>query len=115
MVGERSALDLGVNVRRLQIMLLILASVTTSVAVAVSGVIGFVGLVVPHLLRMLIGADHRGLAPASAAGGALLLLVADTLARTVAAARCRWASLRRSSRPVFLWLLSRRTDYGDRT
>ena len=85
LVGERSALDLGVNVRRLQIMLLILASVTTSVAVAVSGVIGFVGLVVPHLLRMLIGADHRGLAPASAAGGALLLLVADTLARTVAA------------------------------
>jgi iron complex transport system permease protein len=52
--------------------------------VAVSGMIGFVGLIVPHLLRLLFGADHRLLLPASLFGGALFLVVADTLARTVA-------------------------------
>jgi iron complex transport system permease protein len=114
LVGERSAIDLGVNVRRLQILLLIVVSVTTSMAVAVSGVIGFVGLIVPHLLRMLIGADHRGLVPASAAGGALLLLVADTLARTVAAPAEVPVGIVTAlvGAPVFLWLLRRRPDYG---
>lgn len=113
LVGERSANDLGVNVRRLQILLLIVISVTTSVAVAVSGVIGFVGLIVPHLLRMLIGADHRGLVPASAAGGALLLLVTDTLARTGAAPAEVPVGIVTAlvGAPVFLWLLRRRTCY----
>jgi iron complex transport system permease protein len=115
LVGERSAIDLGVNVRRLQILLLIVVSVTTSVAVAVSGVIGFVGLIVPHLLRMIVGADHRGLAPASAAGGGLLLLAADTLARTVAAPAEVPVGIVTAliGAPVFLWLLRRRADYGD--
>ncbi|MGO9113578.1 MAG: FecCD family ABC transporter permease [Thermoguttaceae bacterium] len=114
LVGERSASDLGVNVQRLQILLLIAVSVTTSVAVAVSGVIGFVGLIVPHLLRMIVGADHRGLVPASAAGGALLLLVADTLARTVAAPAEVPVGIVTAlvGAPVFLWLLRRRTGYG---
>ena len=114
LVGERSAIDLGVNVRRLQVLLLIVVSVTTSVAVAVSGVIGFVGLIVPHLLRMIVGADHRGLVPASAAGGALLLLVADTLARTVAAPAEVPVGIVTAlvGAPVFLWLLRRRTGYG---
>jgi iron complex transport system permease protein len=114
LLGERSAIDLGVNVRRLQILLLVVVSVTTSVAVAVSGVIGFVGLVVPHLLRMLIGADHRGLVPASAAGGALLLLVADTLARRVAAPAEVPVGIVTAlvGAPVFLWLLRRRAAYG---
>ena len=85
LLGEESAADLGVNVRRLQTLLLVIISVATATAVAVSGVIGFVGLIVPHLLRMVLGADHRGLIPASAAGGAMLLLLADTLARTAAA------------------------------
>ncbi|MGA2032414.1 MAG: iron ABC transporter permease [Thermoguttaceae bacterium] len=114
LVGERSAIDLGVNVRRLQTLLLVVASVSTSVAVAVSGVIGFVGLIVPHLLRMLIGADHRGLVPASAASGALLLLVADTLARTVAAPAEVPVGIVTAlvGAPVFLWLLRRRANYG---
>jgi len=114
LVGERSAIDLGLNVRRLQILLLIVVSITTSVAVAVSGVIGFVGLIVPHLLRMLIGAEHRGLVPASAAGGALLLLVADTLARTVAAPAEVPVGIVTAlvGAPVFLWILRRRADYG---
>ncbi len=115
LVGERSASDLGVNVRQLQILLLIVVSVTTSVAVAVSGVIGFVGLIVPHLLRMIVGADHRGLVPASAVGGALLLLVADTLARTVAAPAEVPVGIVTAlvGAPVFLWLLRQRADYGD--
>ncbi len=110
LVGERSARDLGVNVRRLQNGLLILVAATTSVAVSLTGVIGFVGLIVPHLLRMAIGAGHRGLVPACAVGGALLLLVADTLARTVAAPAEVPVGILTAlvGAPVFLWLLQRR-------
>jgi len=63
----------------------ILASLATGLAVAVSGAIGYVGLLVPHLVRLLFGSDYRLLVPASALGGAALLLAADTLARTVLA------------------------------
>lgn len=110
LVGERSARDLGVNVRRLQNGLLILVAVTTSVAVSLTGVIGFVGLIVPHLLRVGIGAGHRGLVPACAIGGALLLLVADTLARTVASPAEVPVGILTAlvGAPVFLWLLHRR-------
>jgi iron complex transport system permease protein len=114
LVGQRSAGDLGVNVRRFQLLLLLIVAAVTSVAVAVSGVIGFVGLVVPHLLRLLIGADHRRLVPASAAGGALLLLAADTLARTVAAPAEVPVGIITAllGAPVFLWLLHRRSGDG---
>jgi iron complex transport system permease protein len=110
LVGERSARDLGVNARRLQNGLLVLVAVATSVAVSLTGVIGFVGLIVPHLLRLVIGASHRGLVPACAAGGALLLLVADTLARTVAAPAEVPVGILTAlvGAPVFLWLLHRR-------
>jgi iron complex transport system permease protein len=110
LVGERSARDLGVNVRRLQNGLLILVAVTTSVAISLTGVIGFVGLIVPHLLRMAMGAGHRSLVPACAIGGALLLLVADTLARTVAAPAEVPVGILTAlvGAPVFLWLLQRR-------
>lgn len=84
-LGERSALHLGVNVERLRIFLLIIASLMTSAAVAVSGMIGFVGLVVPHMMRMLTGADHRFLLPLSALFGASFLIWADGLARIVLA------------------------------
>lgn len=84
-LGERSALHLGVNVERLRIFLLITASLMTSAAVAVSGIIGFVGLVVPHIMRMLTGADHRLLLPLSALFGASFLIWADGLARIVLA------------------------------
>ena len=110
LVGERSAGDLGVHVPRLQRWLLLVVSVTTSVAVSLTGVIGFIGLVVPHLLRLVIGADHRGLVPASALGGALLLLSADTLARTLAAPAEVPVGILTAlvGAPVFLWLLQRR-------
>ncbi len=114
LVGERSAGDLGVNVRQFQILLLAAICLTTAVAVAVSGVIGFVGLIVPHLLRMLVGADHRNLVPASAAGGAILLLVADTLARTIAAPAEIPVGIITAlvGAPVFLWFLQRRASAG---
>ena len=66
-------------------LLIILVAAAAGAAVSVSGVIGFVGIIVPHLLRLAIGPGHRLLLPASAFGGAILLVIADTFARTVAA------------------------------
>jgi len=111
LVGHRSASDLGVNVRRLQNGLLVLVAVTTSVAVSLTGVIGFVGLIVPHLLRTIMGADHRGLVPACALGGALLLLIADTLARTIASPAEVPVGILTAlvGAPAFLWMLQRRS------
>ncbi len=82
-LGERSAAALGVAVRRVRLTLLITASLVAAVCVAVSGIIGFVGLLIPHLMRFLVGPDNRALLPASALAGALLLLCADTVTRTI--------------------------------
>ena len=114
LAGERAAADLGVNVRRLHLFLLVAVSVPTAAAVATSGVIGFVGLIVPHLARRIVGADHRRLIPASAAGGAMLLLVADTLARTAAAPAEIPLGVVTAlvGAPVFLWILKRRGRAG---
>lgn len=81
-LGERSAKHLGVDVERLRILLIANAALLTSAAVAFSGIITFVGLVIPHLIRMAVGPAHRILVPASALGGALVLVLADLLART---------------------------------
>jgi len=110
LVGETSARDLGVNVPRLQHTLLLLITITASAAVSLTGVIGFIGLIVPHLLRLALGGDHRRLVPATALGGALLLLVADTLARTLAAPAEIPVGILTAliGAPVFLWLLRRR-------
>ena len=77
-------MHLGVDVPRVRIVVYIAASILTGLAVAVSGVIGYVGLLVPHVMRLIFGSDHRMLIPASALGGAIALVIADTLARTVA-------------------------------
>lgn len=81
LLGEEHAKSAGVNVARTRLQLLLLASLITGVGVAVTGVIGFVGLIVPHLMRMLIGPDHRVLLPASALGGASFLVFADVVSR----------------------------------
>ena len=81
--GERAAATLGVNTVRLRWILLVICSLMTAVCVSVSGIIGFVGLIVPHLLRHLIGPDNRWLIVLSFLGGGLLLLFADTLTRAV--------------------------------
>jgi iron complex transport system permease protein len=84
-LGEAEAFHSGVDVERLKCVSIVLVSAMTGVAVSICGVIGFVGIVVPHLLRLLIGPAHRLLLPASALLGAVLLVGADTLARTIVA------------------------------
>jgi iron complex transport system permease protein len=85
LLGEETAYYLGVEVDRIKLLLLVAGSLLASMAVAVSGIIGFVGLVVPHILRLILGPDHRILLPASALGGAILLIITDTIARTILA------------------------------
>jgi iron complex transport system permease protein len=84
-LGEAEAFHMGVEVERLKRLAIVLVSAMTGAAVAFAGVIGFVGIVVPHLLRLLVGPGHRLLLPASALLGATLLIAADTAARTIAA------------------------------
>jgi iron complex transport system permease protein len=84
-LGEETALQLGIEVERAKRMLFILGSLITGAAVSLSGMIGFVGLIIPHIGRMLVGPDHRVLLPIAAWLGGLLLMIADTLARTVIA------------------------------
>jgi len=82
-LGEEEALHLGIDVERTKKILFVLASLLTGSVVSVSGMIGFVGLVVPHFMRMFVGSDHRILLPAAFLGGGIFLLLCDTLARIV--------------------------------
>jgi iron complex transport system permease protein len=83
LAGDEMAASLGVNVDRLRLTALLLAALMTAGAICFTGVIGFIGLVGPHLARLTVGGDHRFLLPASALGGALLVLVSDCLGRTL--------------------------------
>src|SRR5262249_47566338 len=87
MLGERDAFDLGVEVSRVRIIVFLAAGMLVGSSVASSGSVGYVGLVVPHLVRLSIGSDNRVTIPAAALSGALFVVVADTLARTVIAPR----------------------------
>ena len=82
-LGRRSSDSLGVETARIRVTLLLIASLVTAVCVAVTGIIGFIGLIVPHLMRYLVGPDNRRLLPASILAGAILLLLADTVTRAV--------------------------------
>ena len=84
-LGEEGATYLGINVERQKTLLIAVASLLTAASVTIAGLVGFVGLVVPHALRLVIGPGHRLLLPASALGGALFLVVADLLARSLIA------------------------------
>lgn len=84
-LGEAEAFHMGVEVERLKRWSIVLVAALTGAAVAFAGVVGFVGIIVPHLLRIVIGPGHRRLLPASACLGAILLVCADTFARTIAA------------------------------
>ncbi|QBH98661.1 iron ABC transporter permease [Limnobaculum zhutongyuii] len=108
-LGDEEAHYLGVNVKRKRQVLLILCSLLVGATVAISGIIGFIGLVIPHLVRMTIGANHRWLLPCSALGGACLLLLADTLARTLVQPAEMPVGLLTSliGGPYFLWLILR--------
>lgn len=85
LLGESEARYLGVDVERVKTRLILLTALGVGTAVAVAGLVAFVGLIIPHLVRLLIGPDHRSLIPCAALAGALLMLIADNLARTVAA------------------------------
>lgn len=107
--GDATAAALGVRVRAVTLVLHILAAAATAVAVTVAGSVGFVGLVVPHAIRLVLGNDQRFLLPAAALGGGALLVLADTLARTVIApAQLPVGVLTAlAGVPLFLWLLRR--------
>jgi iron complex transport system permease protein len=115
-LGDRSARHVGLNVERLRLGCVVLVALLAAAGVAFCGIIAFVGLVVPHLVRMVCGPGHRVLVPASALGGAVLLLCADLLARTAV----DYADLpigmltSLAGSPVFFWLLrrTRRTAGG---
>jgi iron complex transport system permease protein len=108
-LGEESAASLGVHVERQKTLLIGVASLLTSAAVAIAGLVGFVGLGVPHALRLLLGPGHRLLLPASALGGALFLVLADLLARVIIApAQLPLGVLTAlAGGPFFLYLLRR--------
>ncbi|MFI9624431.1 FecCD family ABC transporter permease [Streptomyces sp. NPDC052042] len=108
-LGERPARHLGVDVERLRIVLVLVVALLTAAAVAVSGIISFVGLLVPHLLRMANGPGHRFLIPGSALGGALVLVAGDLAARTVAdpAELPLGVLTALFGSPFFFWLLRR--------
>jgi iron complex transport system permease protein len=108
-LGERNARHLGVDVERLRLVSIVLVALLTGAAVAFVGIIAFVGLVVPHLVRMIIGPAHRGLILASAVGGGALLVVADLLTRTLVAGAELPIGMLTSlvGGPFFFWLLYR--------
>ncbi len=109
LLGEQEAAHLGVNVVRVETATFLLASLLTGMAVSVSGAIGYLGLLVPHLGRMVVGSDHRTLLPTAALGGAIVLVVSDTLARTVIspAELPVGAVTAVAGAPVFIYLLRR--------
>ncbi|MBC8334938.1 MAG: iron ABC transporter permease [Anaerolineales bacterium] len=107
--GEEEAKQMGLNVDRAKIFIIVTASLTTAVAVAFSGVIGFIGLIVPHMIRILWGADYRRLVPLSILGGGSALLLADMLARILLAPSTLPVGIvtALAGAPFFLWILRR--------
>ena len=83
--GEESAISLGVNYKKIRMIAFVLSTLLTAVAVSFTGVIGFVGLIAPHVTRMIVGSDYRYMIPVSSLVGALLLLLSDTVGRNMIA------------------------------
>ena len=107
--GEEEARQMGLNVDRAKVFIILVASLTTAVAVAFSGVIGFVGLIVPHMIRILWGPDYKHLIPLSIMGGGSALLMADMLARILLAPSTLPVGIvtAMAGAPFFLWILRR--------
>lgn len=108
--GEQEAMHLGVDVTRVKLVVYVSASVLTGLAVSVSGAIGYVGLVVPHFMRLLFGSDYRVLIPVAALGGAIVIVLTDALARSVVAPTELpvGAITALVGAPLFIYLLRRR-------
>lgn len=114
-LGEAEAFHLGIAVERTKRLVVLLAALAVGAAVSVAGLISFVGLVVPHVIRLAIGPDHRLLLPASALGGGILLVAADMVARVVVAPAELPIGIVTAliGAPYFLWLLLRRNTVLD--
>ena len=114
LLGESEARYLGFNVERTKRVLIVMVAAVVGVSVAMAGTIAFVGLVVPHIARLLIGPNHQRLIPLSAVIGAVLLLVADTLARTLVSPAELPVGLVTAvvGAPFFISLLNKRRDFG---
>ncbi|MFD5347940.1 FecCD family ABC transporter permease, partial [Streptomyces anulatus] len=112
LVGEEGATVLGLDTARFRAAVFVLASLMTGALVAYSGAIGFVGLMVPHMARMAVGAAHRALLPVVALGGAVFLVLADLAARTLAAPQDIPVGVLTAltGGPFFLWMLRRRPE-----
>lgn len=108
LLGEEDAQSLGIEVERTKRVLLALSSVVTAAGVAVAGIIGFVGLIVPHVMRLLVGPDHRILLPTAALAGASFLVATDTLARSGSAEVPVGIVTAALGAPFFLYLLRKR-------
>lgn len=112
--GDDQAAQMGLNVRRAKFVIIIAASLVTAAAVSFAGIIGFVGLVVPHIVRIWWGVDYRRLIPLSIIGGASVLLFADVLARIVLAPQELPVGIvtALAGAPFFLWILRRAKNQG---
>lgn len=109
LAGDEAAITMGVDANRFRAQMFVLASVVTGVLVAVSGPIGFVGLILPHAVRLLVGSDHRRALPAAALAGAAFLVLADIAARTLASPQEVPVGVLTAlcGGPFFLWLIRR--------
>lgn len=109
MIGERDAFDLGVEVGRVRLIVFVVVSVLVGSTVAASGSVGYVGLIVPHLVRLAVGSDNRLVVPFSAVAGAIFVVLADTVARTAIAPRELpvGAITALIGAPLFIYLLKR--------
>ncbi len=112
LLGEERAAQLGLQVERFKLIMLITASLIVGAAVSFSGIIGFVGLMTPHIVRLLTGPDHRYLVPGSLLGGALFMVLADTLARTLIAPNEMPVGIVTAffGAPFFIFLLKRKKE-----
>lgn len=110
LAGDETATGLGVNVERFRQQLFVITSLLVGVVVAVSGSIGFVGLMIPHLVRMVVGSDHRRVLPTVALGGGVYLVLVDLVGRTIMAPQELPVGIVTAALggPFFLWLLRRR-------
>ena len=106
-LGSQEAQSLGVDVVRLRRWMLVLSTVLTALATAVAGTVGFVGLVVPHVLRLIVGPEHRRLVPLSLVGGAVFVVICDLIGRNVGGLRLGIVTSLIGG-PFFLWLLRRK-------
>jgi len=112
--GDDQAQQLGLDVTRARTIILVFASLTTATAVSFSGIIGFIGLIVPHLMRLWFGADYRRLLPLSLINGATVLLIADVISRVVLAPQEIPVGIvtALAGAPFFLWVLRRAKNQG---